>query len=252
MSYYFWQNAVKLLKYQLELKRKGHKHFKKISMFYYGKLEPIASIIEDKDYFDKRVASGLFYGLTKEYSILSYNVPKWNGVGLRSYKFISYPLRVLFYAIGLYLVKLSHEYILDYFTNTQERIFSYYGGKLSFEKQELHPLNKKSVYFLEHYKEFARKIKQEKSGNLKNKLVIRFDIQNYYDDISIPILLDYLEKFVKSSTKQELKFDQTTKTQLISFFNYLAKGKSGIPQADNDIVSSFIGYLYFNFRGHDD
>jgi AbiA family abortive infection protein len=247
LDYYFWQNAVKLLKYQLELKKKGHNHFKKFSMFYYEKLDPIASIVEDKNYFDKRVASGLFYGLTKEYSILPYNVPKWNGVGIRSYKFISYPLRVLFYAIGLYLVKLSQEYLLDYSTNTRERIFSYYGGKLSFEKQELQPLNKKSVYFLEHYKDFARKVKHEKSGNLKNKLVIRFDIQNYYDDISIPILLDYLDKFVKSSAKQELKFDQTTKTQLISFFNYLAKGKSGIPQADNDIVSSFIGYLYLTF-----
>lgn len=247
LDYYFWQNAVKLLKYQLELKRNGHKHFKKFSMFYYEKLEPIAKIVEDKDYFDKRVASGLFYGLTKEYSILPYNVPKWNGIGIRSYKFISYPLRVLFYAIGLYLVKLSQDFLLDYLTNTRERIFSYYGGKLFFEKQELQPLNKKSVYFLEHYKEFARKVRQEKGGSLKNKFVIRFDIQNYYDEISIPLLLDYLDKFVKPSTKLELRFDQTTKTQLVSFFNYLAKGKSGIPQADNDIVSSFIGYLYFTF-----
>jgi AbiA family abortive infection protein len=247
LGYHFWQNAIKLLKYQIELKRKGHNHFKKFSMFYYEKLDPVASAIEEEDYFNQRVGSGLFYGLSKEYSILSYNVPKWNGVGLRSYKFISYPLRVLFYAIGLYIVKLSQEYLSEYLTNTRERIFSYYGGRLSFDKQELHPLNKKSVYFLEHYKDFARKVKQEKSGNLQNKFVIRFDIQNYYDDISIPILLNYLDKYVKSSTKQELKFDQTTKAQLISFFNYLAKGKSGIPQADNDIVSSFIGYLYLTF-----
>ena len=41
LKYYFWENANKLLKYQLELKKKGHKHFKKFSMFYYEKLESI-------------------------------------------------------------------------------------------------------------------------------------------------------------------------------------------------------------------
>jgi AbiA family abortive infection protein len=247
LDFSFWQNAIKLLKYQLELKRKGHNHFKKFSMFYYDKLEPIASALDDLEYFDKRVASGLFCGLSKEYFIESYRVPKWNGVGLRNYKFISYPLRVLYYAVGLYLVKLSQEYLSDYLANTKERVFSYYGGKLAFDKQELIPLKKNCVYFLEHYKDFARKVKAEKNGNLKNKFVIRFDIQNYYDDISLPILLDYLDKSVKWGTKQELKFDSTTKAQIIAFFSYLAKGKTGIPQADNDIISSFIGYLYLTF-----
>ena len=189
----------------------------------------------------------MFYGLTKEFSIFPYNIPKWNGVGIRSYKFISYPLRVLFYAIGLYIVKLSQEYLTEYSANTKNRVFSFYGGKLLFEKEDFLPLNKNSVYFLEHYKDFTQQVKKEKDGNLTNKLIIRFDIQNYYDDISVPILLEHLDKYVKPSIRQELNFDQTTKTQIISFFNYLAKGKSGIPQADNDITSSFMGHLYMTF-----
>ena len=85
LEYHHWTNAIKLLSYQLELK-KENKHFHKFSMFYYEKLQDQSMSVASADYFRHRVANNLFYGLAKEFAILTYMVPKSN-LGLRRYRF---------------------------------------------------------------------------------------------------------------------------------------------------------------------
>ena len=49
---------------------------------------------------------------------------------------------------------------------------------------------------------------------------------------------------IKPSIINSLSFDESTREQIITFFRFIAGGKTGIPQADNDIISGFIGHLF--------
>ena len=44
-----------------------------------------------------------------------------------------------------------------------------------------------------------------------------------------------------------MKFDAIAIGQITSFLDFVSNGSSGIPQTDNDIISSFIGHLYMIF-----
>lgn len=243
ITFTLWEQAIDLLDFQVEC-QESNKHFKTISMIYYRKLGTSVEKLRSEKYFKEKVASNFFYGLENEFAIYPYVIPK-SGLGLRNYKFLTYPMRALYYAVGLYLLKLSEEF-LDNFVKSRPRVRSFYGGKLRFEGDEL-KVTKNTIYFLQFYKKFRNRIRTEISGDVHNKLVIRLDVENYYDEIRVPRLLELLHEYTKSSQQASLHFDQTTRDQIAFFFRFLANSGYGIPQSDNCIVSSFIGYLYLVF-----
>jgi AbiA family abortive infection protein len=122
---------------------------------------------------------------------------------------------------------------------------SFYGGKLYYKKREL-IVNKVNIYYRSHYEEFKAKVEDEIKIEKQNKVILKLDIENYFGEISIPILLDKLESFIKPSVKSEMKFDIFTKDQILFFFSFMMKNMSGIPQSENNIISNFIGYLYMS------
>ena len=237
-----WRDALCLLRYQLKRKEKN-KHFRTLEMSYYEKLKTSFEELENEEYFETRVANNLFYGLTNEFAVIPYTIPKSN-LGLRRYKFMTCPMRVLYYAIGIYLLRLAREYLKGY--ECHKRLSSYYGADLKVCKGKL-KLDPDSVYFATHYKKFCEEVKKESERNTERKVVIRLDIENYFDEISIPTLLDCLKKRFKPSIKREMSYDEATRSQLISFFDFVAGGTLGIPQSDNNVVSSFIGHLFLVF-----
>ena len=245
LKYRFWRNSLDLLNYQLQLKQ-SNRHFNTFSMFYYEKIGKSIKKLKTKKYFKVKVANNLFYGLEKEFAVFSYNIPKSN-LGLRHYKFFTYPMRAVYYAIGLYLLQLSEDLIRGYKTN-YSHIYSGYGGRLILDSQSRDlKLSYDSVWYKSHYKDFRRRVRDELKADLDDKIVIHLDIQNYFDEISIPILLNLLDVYVKPSIKKELRYDPITQSQITSFFEFMANSKSGIPQSDVNIISGFIGYLYLVF-----
>lgn len=244
LKYRHWKDAIRLLEYQLELK-KTNRHFNTISMFYYERLGEQVKHVGTKSYFKKRVANNLFYGLEDEFAILPYPVPKSN-LGLRNYKFLTYPMRITYYAVGVYLLQVAQD-ILDYHRR-QQHVFSQYGGHIRLDEAS-GKLNLRydSVWYKPHYKAFRSRVRRELKGDVDKRAIIHVDVQNFYDEIAIPKLMQLLKAFVKPSVQQHTRFDSVTQSQIASFFSFLANGKSGIPQADNDIVSSLIGHLYLAF-----
>jgi len=243
LTFSLWKQALKLLNFQIGC-QSSNRHFKTLSMIHYQTLIPATKELENEDYFKHKIASNLFYGLEKEFAIHPYVVPK-AGLGLRNYNFFTYPMRVLYNAVGLYMLKLSEEF-LNNFYNTRYQLKSYYGGHLYFQGDELQ-LTKNNVYFKNYYTNFRNRVRRETTGDVKNKIVIRLDMQNYYEVISIPLLMGFLERYIKSSQKIALRFDTTTQEQIIFFFRFLANDGIGIPQSDNSLISSFIGHLYMVF-----
>ena len=239
-----WENALNLLKYQLEIKQKN-KHFNTLSMFYYEKVMPTSGHLEKSKYFDVRVANNIFYGLRKEFAVIPYTIPK-SDLGIRKYKFFTLPMRVLYYAVGLYLVELSQDFIDEYYRKFANHIFSRYGGNLRFQKDAL-MISYNSIWYKPHYQQFKRKVIHEINNHPENKLIIHLDIQNFYDEIDVQTLLHLLSDYIKPSVTRQLNFDSVTQGQIISFFAFIEDNKIGIPQSDNDILSSFIGWLYLVF-----
>ena len=110
-----WQNALKLLNFQIQQRQKN-KHYNSLSIFYYEKLGSSIEVLKTEEYFRERIASSLFYGLTKEFSAITYIVPKF-GLGLRKLTFLTYPMRAVLYSIGLYLLRLTQEFLTEQFTH---------------------------------------------------------------------------------------------------------------------------------------
>lgn len=258
LEYDFWNQAIKMLDCQLKGKSKAwnkknkkvllplnFKYFDKISAEYEG-------IINKEKYFKERIANNFFYGLDKEFFIYEYQKSK-SSFGLRNYYFFSYPLILVHYCIGIYLLKLSQKFMDEIckLNNDNQKCYekSYYGGKLRFDFKNNSLLFNNAYerfYYLQHYKEFKMDIKKE-MNDTSNKVVIKMDIANYYDNIDIRWLLYYLDECIDDETKWDLNFDEYTKDQISFFYEFIMKDKIGIPQSDNNIVSDFIGYLYLFF-----
>lgn len=239
-----WLEALKLLEYQLERKREN-RHFNKLEMCYYERLEKDFQNLKDKEYFTTRIANNRFYGLSKEFAVVSYTVPK-SSLGLRRYKFMTCPMRVLYYAIGIYLLELSKGYLRER-DNLHQHIRASYGGDLDFNNQGELILKSDRVYYKSHYEDFCDEVRKENEGSIEHKVVIRLDIQNYFDEFSVPRLLELLKTFVDDSTQRGMHYDEATQAQLVSFFDFVAGGTAGIPQSNNNIISNFIGHLFLSF-----
>jgi hypothetical protein len=66
----FWQDAIKLLNFQIG-QRKTNRHYYTLSMFYYERLET-SCIKIDEEYYKRKIASSLFYGLKKEFAVFPF------------------------------------------------------------------------------------------------------------------------------------------------------------------------------------
>ena len=238
-----WKDALKLLNFQIKQKKKN-RHFNTLSMFYYESLDTTCINTCLREYFDTKIASSLFYGLKKEFCVVSHVIPK-KGLRLRDYKFFTYPMRAVYYAVGLYLLQLSQEFISEVYNKT-ESIEAFYGGNLTYKCSELQ-LGRESIYYLSFYKEFRIKANREIESSNRLKVVLQLDIENCFDNISIPKLLNSLSHFTKPSVQVRMRYDAATKEQIICFFRFLSNSNVGIPQSENNIVSGFVGHLYLAF-----
>ena len=213
-------------------------------MFYYEKLDITCPNHAIQEYFNIKISSSLFYGLKKEFAIHSYVIPK-SGLGLRDYKFFTYPMRVIYYAVGLYLLKLSQEFLIETYKKI-ETIDAFYGGNLSYKDKKLQ-LNSKNIYYRSFHEQFKSTINEEIKFDNQGKVILKLDIENYFNELSIPRLLHFLSRFIKPSVQANMTYDIFTREQIICFFQFISNGKSGIPQSDNNLISSFVGYLYLVF-----
>jgi hypothetical protein len=127
-----WRQAVTLLEYQLE-RKKTNRHFNTLEMTYYQKMRKSFNRLKSDKYFITRVANNLFYGLSREFAVIPYTIPKPN-LGLRRYKFMTCPMRVLYYAVGIYLIELSKDYLKASHGTQKARIHASYGGNLQFNE----------------------------------------------------------------------------------------------------------------------
>lgn len=264
LDFSFWQDAYRLLKAQLALKKgnkktKPSKHFNTLNFFYYEQKEKKFDLIKIEKYFNDIIANNLFYGLDDEVFFFKYPLPK-KTFGIRKYSFFSIPMKLTYYSIGLYLLKLSQEYlessgyifdIKKKGTFENKKVIAFYGGTLRYDDKGNLPnkMGYDTLHYWQYHLKYKYLISEHAKKNSKNKVFIYLDVQNYFENISISTLLNLLDdkNRIDSIKKEKYKFDESTKKLIEFFFTYLSNGKVGIPQGDNNIISSFIAHLYLVF-----
>lgn len=238
LKYEHWQEAKRLLDFQIS---SPYKHYNQLNFFYFRKIKEQTEDVSTEQYFDDRIGNNAFYGLDKEFFIHQYTKPK-EGMGLRKYVFLSYPMQLLFYSAGAYLVKLTSQFILD---NKKKYNLSRYGGDLKINTTNGKLIvDENSMFYKTHYEDFKKDIKNE-TGIRENKVIIRLDIQNYFDCISMSNLLDLIDRNIKTSDKNKYTYDENT-ISLLKFF-YEFTSENALMQSDSNIIADYLGFLYLFF-----
>lgn len=244
LNYNLWAEAKKLLDYQIEAKKKNA-HFKNLSMYAYEKItDTEKDKIESEQYFEKYIATGLCYLFPQIFYAKTYGVPK-SGLGIRKFQFISYPLRILHYAIGLYIYNLT-DIFRENVLCVNDEISSFYGGSLRKDAGSF-IRDYQTIYYKPHYREFQKKVYSQIGNAGENSFLIKLDIQNCFEDISITKMLNNLDGNLNPSTLKENNFDATTKSEIQYFYNFLLNGNEGIPQDYNDILSKLLSQIFLSF-----
>ncbi|MHB0858137.1 MAG: RNA-directed DNA polymerase [Anaerolineae bacterium] len=243
LDYSLWEDACDLLALQRK-QMDRNRHFHTLSMHYYRRLGELDQTVRSHDFYAGQVANGLFYGLSNTFWSQPYLVPK-AGAGLRTYRLLSYPMRVLYYAASLYLLKLSQNLLQSYIQD-MGHLRAEYGGALRFRGGRLHA-TARTIYFLDYYRRFRSAVRREALERDPDKAVLCLDVSDYYDQLPVPNLLDQLDARVDADTKAALRYDAATREQLASIIAFVSGGRGGIPQCDNDITSSFVGHLFMTF-----
>lgn len=244
ITYEIWKNAIELLEFQIKQKA-TNKHYRTLNIKFFETLSAnYKNKVKTQNYFEEKIKSGIFYGIETEFFSLKYPKPK-NLFGIRNYVFMSYMMTTLHYSIGLYLLKITQEIIEC--IKEDKSINSFYGGNLNYNNEKLN-ISKKNTYYLDYYKDFKKEVKKRvKSGKSENTIVLKIDVENYFDNISVKKLLKFIEEFSKQSTLNQSNYDEKTIIEIENFYKFVLYGKEGIPQSDNNIISGFLGYLYFVF-----
>ncbi|WP_176528130.1 AbiA family abortive infection protein [Bacillus cereus] len=239
----FWKDSYKLQEKKIELMEKNL-HFVTLNVNYFGRIKKsLRRLYSTKWYFESRIKNNIFYDLNNEYSIKKYALPK-SIYGIRNYSFISYGLNLIHNAIGLYLLKITDDFIFNYYKKI-DTIQSFYGGSIRYQNDEI-KFTHDNIYYRSEYKKF-RKVLTQHTKNNAEYIVIRLDIQNYFDSLPIEKLLSYLQESIKPNDKVEHHFDENTIQEIVTFYKFIMDNKKGIPQIDNCIIAAYIGYLYLCF-----
>lgn len=120
ISYDTWLEAKRLLDFQINNK-KTSKHYNTLNFFYFASLADKTKKLMSKCYYQDKINNNLFYALENEFFYYKYTLPK-EGIGLRRFFFFSYPMAVLYYSIGIYLLKVTQQFIID---NTKKTIIAF-------------------------------------------------------------------------------------------------------------------------------
>jgi AbiA family abortive infection protein len=242
IDFELWQDSCRLQEEKINLISKN-KNFSTLNIHYFSKIKKRVRWAYSQDkYFRDRISNNIFYGLKNEFFIKKYALPK-NIYGLRNYSFISYGLNLVHNSIGLYLVKLTDDFMHNYYKKVKT-IRSFYGGNLKYNNGQI-SFKGKNIYYRSEYNKFRKELVDVIEN--RDNVVIRLDFQNYFDNLSIEVLLYNLKASIKSTDIAKYKFSDSSIEEITFFFKYLMNNKSGIPQIDSCVVSGYIGYLYLCF-----
>lgn len=234
------EKGYKLLEKQIQERSYA---FKSVDLELYRKEVSLDSF-NVQEFYDSYIKQDLFYNYLDDFYSTKYSIPK-GIIGVRNVGFLSFNLQVLYYSLGFYVLDLLKSSIVTSPSTISDtkRFSTYYGGKINGEKPE-----KSTLTYREDYKHFNDQVKITikeivKDPN-KKAVVLKFDVQDFYDSISHDNFLFIIDKYAIPSDKKRLMFDDDTKTSIRELLYFIKSGSSGLPVTNQNIVSNFLSNIY--------
>ena len=210
--------------------KKRNRHFNTLSMYAYRDFN--ISALSSEVYFNQHIKNGLI--LFQEKKLYSNYFPQPKSlIRYRRWIFLSLEMRLLYYALGLNIARRANAF------TACANISSRYGGYVHNFQENVIQLDTASVYYKKNYRAFYNeaqtKIKNlELNPDIAELCVIRMDIENFFEHISI-------KKILKTQNATGNNFKIVPFEQFFSLINHTSKG---LPQACNDPVSGYLSWLY--------
>lgn len=241
-SYDEWKDAYEILEAQINLMNKN-KHFNTLNLQYFSSLDSnYKEYVKSKDFFEKYINNSLFYGLEDVVFNDIYYMPK-NRFAYRKMSYNSLVVRLISNAIGLYLFKVSEKFVNEFINNKESHISSRYGGKILYNKNGI-SIKQENLYYKQQYKEFSNELLNCINAKENKRIVLKLDIQDFYDNIKVNEFLKILESKLGYTIRKKNKYDKRKIENIKDFYKFIMNGQDGLPQSDNDIITSFVSSLY--------
>lgn len=233
------QKAYELAKAQIEEKSNT---FKTIELEIYRR-DKVLKNFNVKKYHQELISKDVFYNKRDRFYNLKYLIPK-GFYGVRKFDFLSFELLILYYALGFYFSDLMDDSFqtIENKKKNRHNIFTFYGGKINFEK----PASSELLYYKD-YIEFNNSVNEHIKKIIdsnKKAVIIKLDIQEFYKNIDFNILLRIIEKYAVPSQGKKFKFDNTTIQEIRNLFLFLNKSSIGLPLFSQNVISNFLSYIY--------
>jgi hypothetical protein len=242
----YFIDAIRLLDKQIDYNNKNPLFLINFDFFhdkYNRKLFHNKNNIEK--YYNNKINNNIFYSLENDFYIYHYPIPKWF-FWIRNYTFFSYELYIVYYAIWIYIYNISKKSIeyKNQLSEDLEKNNSFYKTyswtKINYNWDKV--VVWKTVFkYHKHYNDFYRNIKKYSNPDTENKIIIKLDLQNFFDDINIEILLNFLDWNIINN--KEHWYNNDMKKEIIDFFHFIWF-KKWIPQSDDNLISQYLSDLF--------
>ncbi len=232
------EKGFELLKKQIE---ENTHTFKTLELEIYRK-EDYLNGFDIMNYYNVYIKKDVFYNYPNLFYNNSYTMPKSN-LGVRSFNFTSFRLMILYYSLGFYLHNVISSSLIELEVIKKEKnINTYYGGKLNYDNPSA-----SKIYYHNDYKSFLKGINNSATEIIKDNkkaIVIKMDIQDYFNNIDHLTLLKIIENYSIPSVKQNKSFNPESKDSILQLLNFIVEDKKGLPLSANNIISNYLSYIY--------
>lgn len=230
LAYRDWENACDLLKFQISRKVEN-RHFNTLSLHAYQNQS--IDDLQSEAYFDCHIKNGL--ALFRADVTYSTHFPAPKGTfRYRHWTFISLQMRLLYYALGLYISRQLTD------LPAHHKVDSRYGAHVQhFQEDGKIVLEKSYVYYKKHYQGFYKsalsKVKElEANQEFTELCVVKMDLENFFEQIDIIKLLNL--PYVKATGFPIIPFRL--------FFTLMMHAPKGLPQTCNDPIAGYLSWIY--------
>jgi hypothetical protein len=196
--------------------------------------------LDPTEIFETFITNERFYNCPSLFGAIHYVVPKGDG-GVRNYHFLEPRLRLLYYALGYYILDLTWKG-RQVVRNRQPKhgIHTSYGARISLKSPE-----SSDIYYQEHFQSFNKRIRRALLKGVDQGIaaLLHIDIQDFYGSLSHSVICRSISD--QSLPKDQLKFrhDEATASSIRKLLLWIMGEPKGLPLSRQNIVSNFISHL---------
>lgn len=196
--------------------------------------------LNPSEIFDTCIANERFYNYPLLFGSTHYVVPKGDG-GVRKHHFLESRLRLLYYALGYYILDLTWN-CREVVGNKRkgDGIHTSYGARVSLKSPKA-----SDIYYQEHFQSFNKRIRSSllRGVDRGSAAMLHIDIQDFYGSISHSVICRSISNQSLPKDKLSLEYNEATASSIRKLLLWIMREPRGLPLSRQNIISNLISDL---------